>query len=316
MSEQTTALGVTDLQLLHNWSLEAYKGFGSTVNEEVFWQRDLPNVAFVYPFLLHSLLAISSLHLARLHGDRKEHFLAVAADHESKALPAYRAVIRDFERSIDEQKGQIMVAFASLTTVYALLCSQSLDSSLSEGQHDLSRLLDSFELLRGARNILGAIGNCTEGCTIGSQINTIYGDIDCAINPDDGLLTALEPLIRNANHTSNVDSLDLTEANLAALNFLRWCFAALCQPLYPIGIKEVLTIWVELIPQRFLDSLKELHPGALIVLAHWCILLKRAHMYWYLKGSAEKTVASIFDLLDDFSRACITWPMETIYGFT
>ena len=121
MSEESTTLSVTDLQLLQNWTLEAYKGFGDTAEEESFWQTGLPQLAFAHPFLMHSILAISSLHLARHSTNDEARFQALAATHQDLALPAYRYVISDMQRSIDEEKGRAMVAFASLTVVYAML---------------------------------------------------------------------------------------------------------------------------------------------------------------------------------------------------
>ena len=75
-------MNIIDLELLHNWTLEAYKGFGGTESEEVFWQAQLPQMAFTHTFLMHSLLAISSLHLARLSEDRNTLFLNMAANHQ------------------------------------------------------------------------------------------------------------------------------------------------------------------------------------------------------------------------------------------
>ena len=152
LNEQTTALGITDLRLLHNWTLEAYKGFGDTIEQKSFWQIEVPQLACTHPFLMHSLLAISCLHLARQSTDRSAYYFTIAAEHQDKALPAYRSIISDLERSRTEQKGRAMVAFTKLTTIYAVLSPISADSQLSTASRALTHLIESFSLLRGGRD--------------------------------------------------------------------------------------------------------------------------------------------------------------------
>lgn len=260
---------------------------------------------------MHSLLAVSSLQLARLYPHNGEYFLVAAANHQDIALPAYRYVISDLEHSImDEQKGRAMVAFSSLTIVYALLCPQPAELGIPKGQSALARLSESFSLLRGAREVLAAVGDCTEGCTISSQIHDLYGDIDLSLNPDDAHLAALEPLILDHGTTTSSRLYGTDQACASALQSLRSCFAMLYLPVNPIGIKKAINIWVEAVPHTYLEALQDCRPGALVVLAHWCMLLKKGEMYWYLQDSATQVISSIYEVLDGNWRQRIAWPLR------
>ena len=292
--------------------MKAYKGFGSNDHEEIFWQTELPQLACTHPFLMHSLLAISALHLARVSSDQMDYYQNIAANHQDMALPAYRYAITDLERNINEQRGHAMVAFASLTTVYALLCPQPEEPLPSEAMVTLSRLMESFSLLRSARGVFAAAGDCQEGCTMTSQVDALYGDIDVSLNPEEDRLAVLELLVQGNAEMRPSGYQDVDQANFGALYLLRRCFAMLCLPSDPIGIKRVINIWVESVSDLFLEALLQLRPVALVILAHWCILLKRAQEYWYLQGSAEKFVSTILELLGDDWKEMISWPLSAI----
>lgn len=127
LSQETSVLSITDLRLIHHWTLQPHRGFGSTAEEEIFWQTELPSLGYVHPFLMHILLAVSSLHLVQCYPENKKHFVA---GHQSAALPAYRHLLKDLEKNVDEQRGRAMVSFATLTAVYALLCPPAADAQL------------------------------------------------------------------------------------------------------------------------------------------------------------------------------------------
>ena len=314
LNEQTTALGITDLQLIHNWTLEAYKGFGHTMEEDSFWQIEVPQLAFTHPFLLHSLLAISSLHLARRSTDRRAHYHTIAAQYQNKALPAYRSIISDLERSETEQNGRAMVAFTNLTTIYAVLSPVATDPQLSKASREIAHVIESFSLLRGAAKIGAVVGDSSLGCTLASLTGPVSGNIDLSLNPEDAHLAILESSISRDLGVSPLRADDRSQVNSNALYLLRRCFAMLYLPSKPVRAIRALKAWIGLIPDTYLEMLRELRSGALLVLAHWCIMLKRAETNWYLQGSAENIMSIIVGVLDEEWRAQIAWPLQVVYS--
>ena len=314
LNERTTKLGITDLRLLHNWTLEAYKGFGGTIEEESFWQTEVPQLACTHPFLMHSLLAISCLHLARQSTDGRAHYPTIAAEHQNKALPAYRSIINDLERSKTEQNGRAMVAFAKLVTVYAVLSPPSADYQHSEASRVVAHLIESFSLLRGATEVLAAFKDSLKDCPVISRARAVAGDIELSLNPEDPHLAILNPLISSDLGVSPSGADDTSQASSNALYLLRRCFAMLFLASKPVSILRTLYIWVESISNTYLEALSELRPEALVVLAHWCIMLKRAETTWYLQGSAENVMSVIASILNEEWRARIAWPLQVIYN--
>ena len=305
---------ITDLQLIHNWTLETYKGFGDTIEEHSFWQIEVPQLAFTHPFLMHSLLAISCLHLARRSADRRADYPTIAAEHQNKALPAYRSIISDLERSKTEQNGRALVAFTNLTTIYAVLSPVSTDPQLSKASRVIAHAIESFSLLRGSAKIVAVVGDSSLGCALASLTRAVYGDISLSLNPEDARLAILEPSISRDLGVSPLGADDRSQVISNALYLLRRCFAMLYLPSNPVRIVRALKMWVELIANTYLEMLRELRSGALVVLAHWCIMLKRAETTWYLQGSAENIMSMIAGVLDEEWRAQIAWPLQVVYN--
>lgn len=144
-----------------------------------------------------------------------------------------------------------------------------------------------------------------------SQVQALYGDVDFSFNPEDSRLAAVEALILD-NVASQPEPSLSDQANSEALYLLRWCFALLYDPVSGIEIKQTINIWVKVVPQAYLEAIRNLHPGALVILAHWCMMLNQAKMYWYLRDSAAKVLSCIWDVLGDEWREKISWPLQVV----
>lgn len=100
---------------------------------------------------------------------------------------------------------------------------------------------------------------------------------------------------------------------MTTLNLLRESAAIPFLPCRTLGIKLAMFRWVELIPQLYLELLGDLKPQALILLAHYCILLhKGGEIYWYMEGAAERLLLSLKNILSEEWRAWISWPLQLV----
>lgn len=75
---------------------------------------------------------------------------------------------------------------------------------------------------------------------------------------------------------------------------------------------DVIRIWLMRVPVPFMDLLKVYDPGALILLAHYCIILSRVEHPWYLQGRASRLLFMITRRLDEKWHRYIKWPLEEI----
>jgi hypothetical protein len=80
VNNNTSELNLGDLELLHDWTLSAYSGFGDKNGNEDFWRAEIPRMAIEHPFLMRGILAVSALYLSRIRlAEEKQHHLATAA---------------------------------------------------------------------------------------------------------------------------------------------------------------------------------------------------------------------------------------------
>lgn len=106
---------------------------------------------------------------------------------------------------------------------------------------------------------------------------------DLSVNPSDHQLASLSTLFReDAITTSSPAAL---AACRDALISLRRVF---CLPYTEnkswLNIKSGVYIWPGVVSQDFLESLFDRIPEALILLAHYCVLVKNLNSCWYFRG--------------------------------
>ncbi|KAE9370702.1 hypothetical protein N431DRAFT_468731 [Stipitochalara longipes BDJ] len=125
INNSTAELNLGDLELLHDWTMGAYTGFGDKEGDEKsqeFLQshrgnclKNKPDRALANPWLLYP------------------DYLAVAAYHQNLALPSYRYLVEDLKHRMDKANAQAIIAFGRLTIAYAFACPHPPGSILFAG---------------------------------------------------------------------------------------------------------------------------------------------------------------------------------------
>jgi hypothetical protein len=290
----------------------ACHGFGDKPGDETVWQVDVPQIACQHPFLMRGILAVSALHMSRTREDPGQKYLLRAVYHQNLALPFYRHVIGDFENQMTKKNCHAVIGFASLITAFAiadphpLVLDHSRDASLPTG------VPEWIQLLRGARQILAVKRDWMTGGPMAFQVRKIEGPIDLHCNPEDARLATLHVMIDTPGPSHPLSEKEI-EVHHQALMALRESFAMTLLPCQTLGVKLSMFSWVEEVPQQYLEYISELKPQALILLAHFCILLKSgAARYWYMEGAAERLVTAIDSVLYEDWKTWIAWPLQNI----
>ena len=309
--DQATDLNVTDLRLLHHWTISASMGFGDKPGDEKQWQVEIPKIAYKHPFLMRGILAISALHLSRILPDEQQNSLLIAAYHQDMALPSYRGIIYDADKNMTDQNCHAVIAFASLTSAHSLACPRPPGSILSSERYSLAEVSEWLHLQRGARRMLTMAGHEIAKGPMAFQLRTVQEPIDTSYNPEDFHLAALESLFRQLEGSSLKQDEEIG-IYYTTLALLRESFATPFLPCQTLGVKLSIYMWVDKIPERYLELLSEHKPGALVLLAHLCVLLKKGSRYWYMDGAAERIASTIEDVLEDQWKSWISWPLERI----
>lgn len=255
------------------------------------------------PFLMRSILALSALHLARLHSDRSDHYHILAAHHQDVALPAQRYLINDIEQNMDGDNSQAVIIFATLIMAHSLAAPRKSSMCDNNEPYSIEEVTEWFFLLRGLRKILRVARMEIAKGPMAYQLRSVPEPIDLRWNPHDDKLADLE------NTISGEDSKDAA-VYISALRSLRESYAMVYSPGQEIGNKVAISIWIDQVPQRFLVVLREARPQALILLAHLAVPLKWTPGCWYTEGAGERILRTVKDLLGDEWMDAIAWPCE------
>jgi hypothetical protein len=73
-----------------------------------------------------------------------------------------------------------------------------------------------------------------------------------------------------------------------ALNILRRLLAIIATPNQTISVTALMYWWPAQVPDGYIVLMNEKRPEALVVLAHYCVMLHQIGSHWYMDGCAKK----------------------------
>ena len=197
---QPGALNIMDIRLFHHYTTVVGKTIVTAgISNEKIWCHDVPELAFDYPFLMHSILSFSATHLSRTC---KPAIDQVVMFHRMQSLK----LLSEAVKAVSVKNLDALVA-STILLILDSLANASTDSSRP------SALPPSAWLhhVRGAATILTAIGQPSEESRFYKLVNTDLSDLAS------GLMTTIP----------GVDALSSLE-----------CFEDDLQDLYPVSISS------------------------------------------------------------------------------
>lgn len=73
-------------------------------------------------------------------------------------------------------------------------------------------------------------------------------------------------------------------------------------------------LWAYPLSKQFHKDLEAHHPAALVLLAHYCVLLQTLDHYWYLNGMAHQLLEDIERNIHPGFREWLSWPKRWVHG--
>ncbi|KAL3471204.1 hypothetical protein BJX99DRAFT_237959 [Aspergillus californicus] len=325
--------------LLDHYFQQTYRTFVTGPETEHIWLRVIPDIATQHDFLLHGLLACTALHLSHLnrhdHVLKKKYAIRGCALQEI-ALPSFRAAIDD----PNEHNCHAILGMAYILVVYSFAsthCYDPLSESDSTGT-DLF-LIDNSPRDQESKAILPTWlyflrGGCSMICDVWDQIQqgpfsalmqAWEIDLEGPDERDPVLLSRLLAVIPTTP-TSSPGGSDTTDKDYklwsediiavysqAAIQLSR-SFAYLHRTQSTITTWDVLRVWPMEVSMEYMNLLHDEHPGALILLAHYSILLKYMEKYWYFESRAKSLMLGIQKRLGHRWGPFIQEAMDTVLG--
>lgn len=288
-------LHMDELELLHHFTTETCFTLSDRQESHALWQVTVPQVAFKQPFLMRGILAISSLHLSFLRPDRHEYYNQLANRNQDAALSTFRALMTN----IDPTNCDAFLAMSTLVVVYAFESPksfQSLGFSDYTGEHSYGWL----PLIKGVYTIIMSNYQWIKDGKLSALLHDQDNGPPTTELPQllDHQLNELDTLCEQAS--GGTDDVQIYKGSLRSL---RECFVRMNnRTVYECEV-SIAFLWPVLIPQELVDKLHAGEPIALILLAHYCVILHHLDSYWWMNGWATYIVRKIDRELDDSMRS-------------
>lgn len=300
-------LNVEDMQLFYHFVTNT----SLTLGDDVLWRDKVPVLAFERPYVLRLILALSAIHLTRLpdvQPTEVARYERLGEDHLSMALRE----VTDLLPTINSQN-------CSALYISTVLICDVIFAKPPTADHLLVVANDSqvawWTLFRGVRFVierssLDAIFSNHLGPLRHKDTTSLPSSRDqSGYIPWEEHLTNLTSLI-TLTCTHNEKEMNLLEVLRQGLvDCFREVYGTLeNQEAITNGKTHVVIRWLWIIDDEFIDQIKRDHPAALVLLAHFTVILQTLECYWFMKGWAVHVMNGIVERLESTYQGWIFWP--------
>lgn len=303
-----------ELRLLHHYLDLEFKGSGDQPPTFDVLRLQAPTLGFSYPFVLHMVYEFAALSFARMQPpERKQHYHSLAAHYSTLGLHK----VTEMLPRIDAQNCHAVYTAAVFACINTFARGPQPGDYLLFSEHGSPQWLP---LLRGVRTLVDMIGVHTVASGPQSdrlvdpspkvtQPATAAFSLPCTRLDWTGQFRRLSELVNT--------STGITDAavNAKALEQLRMCYWATYGgedgEYHGDANHQNLFIWPYQLEDEFTDALQTRDQVALVILAHFAVLLKVfGFSIWFLQGWSGHLLDGAQRSIDEHHRAWLEWPAE------
>ncbi|KAK4160835.1 hypothetical protein QBC43DRAFT_269711 [Cladorrhinum sp. PSN259] len=306
----TERYSLLHLELLNHFQTQLLQSIG--LDQMVAVVRLTVTEAFANPFLMDQLLALSAAHKSTLPDTThlRDHYRTEATRLQTRAL----AQFNETQASLSDKDPMPVFLFSTFLGQHVLYDTLQ---QVSSHEGDMAALIDTLgqclSIHHGIAHIAGQ--SWTE---LTPRLPPEFEEhkerhleaSDLANNPESECYPLMQLLKGSQMDESSVQDCALAVERLQQLIHAQRSFQMmkLSEPLINF-VQE----WPVRVPQGYITLVKERRPEALMVLAHYSVLLHQARDCWVVGNAGSFLIRSIRDYLPDW-RDWLEWPISCIGG--
>ncbi|CAG7917328.1 unnamed protein product [Penicillium olsonii] len=304
-TDNTPSLNVHDLELMMQWCNSTFHTLSRNQHTDPIWRNLVPEEALSHPFLMHGILALSALHLARTGPEpsRRASYLNRAVAHQNQALALFRGLLGD----INEENAKAIFAFAGIVVIYTFGFPNT--PGVQDPWASVDDIYQVLVLTRGTQQVIYTPRNFREFLSNSSFGPILQVEEVAGILPDEAvaalrkLRVANEACGKDANHELHIYS----EVIQNLQEMLTWVYGGM-------RANTIAGRWAIKLPARFMELLREREPLALVMLAHYGVLLRCLQHSWCFDEWCTRVANVVWAILDAQWRPLVHWPMNELLG--
>ncbi|RKL09276.1 hypothetical protein BFJ68_g9220 [Fusarium oxysporum] len=286
------------LGLLHHFTSSTALTLSVHGQVQKLWQVDIPHIGLSFPFVIHAILALSSMHMAHKLPDEHQAYWALGIELQQQAVTGAQKALDN----ITTENCTAVFLFSALTCVISLARGCGHSPKCGPGSEHPSEigcesLLEWVVLYRGTRHLLGPpydevlhSGPLKPMFELGSErrmrLLAPLATLDTAKSSAWSKLQAV--IYDRVKDRERLDAYDTT------VDHLRRAFHAVYdKPLDELENVDVFA-WMFAISDNYVALLKLHDPIALALFACFAGLMREMHSMWWTHGRGECCISQIY----------------------
>ncbi|KFY35815.1 hypothetical protein V494_05574 [Pseudogymnoascus sp. VKM F-4513 (FW-928)] len=300
-------LDETDSAILHHYITSTSLSLATDAETKTMWQATVPHIASKFPFLLHGILACAALHLAYLDPDKGRELIIRGRAHQDRAMPLFRSAIE----TPNKDNCDAVFAFSHLLVIYSFAAEREDEKLFLVESNTLEVLPSWLYFIRCGCSMLCNVWDQLESGPVEPLASAWEVPITFSEAEQDPLMDSLLSAIPVPSSEDSWPQ-DVCKIYRDAATELGVAFSCTQDPGASYTAWDAIRIWPMRISDAYLNLLSQQHPAALILVAHYCILLKRLDSHWYFEGRAKKLLFTATSCLDRRWHHTVEWPLAEI----
>ncbi|KAL4978824.1 hypothetical protein BDW66DRAFT_128870 [Aspergillus desertorum] len=296
-----STLTIWEFELVHHWMLHVADSFQVSPGFGRAWRDRGIRVAIQYDFFLHMILMLSALHLALTKSP------TFTEAHRTFILEGCSDATRCFRKeaeNISDSNWHAVRAFPFLMSIYALALPQ-FDRVERVGEAVLDEMIHILIVIKG-----NSLVRPTANPWPRARLSPRWMEEKDFLNQTDednydtdlsNALGTLQPWIDSSDDDSRVRAL-----NSEAIELFRQTLKVhLKRSLRPLS-------WPNAVKNEYIDLLRQRNPMALVVLAHYAVILGQCSERWWCSDWGVRLLSVIAAMLPGKYQGAIAYPLQML----
>ncbi|UKZ94598.1 uncharacterized protein TrAFT101_009459 [Trichoderma asperellum] len=333
---QIPVLEAIHLELLHNFTTLTSQTLSGDPVLKNLWRINVPKVGFSHDFVMRSIFALSALHMSLFASEKREFYLNIARSEHGAALREISSVLSH----VTAENCSAIYITATLTFIYAWACPRQPGDFFLVSN---SGVAEWVFLMQGVRSISETWRTELRQGPFSPMFRLGHSRMEYG----SGNYRTSAAWLSSVEHTQLMylrrTVIQATSDTLAATIYqesienLETCFCSVlgassnsspgqsgnpmsphdvigggALPVAPVVLTSTIYAWLYRMDHGFIELLVRRDSLALVIFAHFCVLIKFLSGCWWMYGWSTHLLQEIWDLLDEEHRLWIRWPIEEI----
>lgn len=288
-----------DVELLHYYTTVTCFSLSSRPSKQQIWQIAVPREAASHQFLLHALLSIAAVNLKYLHPTKRRFYERAASTHRNLALSTSIHALHE----VTPSNCHALFALSCVVSVLAFAFPHREQLALPSTPVD--DMLSVFVLIRGVKTVLHSAQEWIAHGALGALTGN---DWDPTTSPLPGEMNSAFDKLSDRNERDTPDP-SIREMYNSTIEGLKKAFE-----IHAVvrGESGFIFTWLVMVQASYVAQLEKKDPMALVILAHYAVLLHSSDGQWWIGGRGAQLLEAIYQTLPPEWLSAVEFPWEVV----